>query len=222
MLSLKLLTTPKMSPVLKTLTALNLREGMPMLTALILAKGMPILTAPDPTAVDRLSALGSTVTTPSRSWETSENRIPTSRTMMPKEVVSRPSDDKVPLNLSRNLSRVSILGSDEELHSNQCPMASYCLLAAAGPSPKGESLPHLSAPGSAEEGHLNLYPMVNYHMLAVATALGKDESCPGRCRSSSGSSEERHLNLLATLGHVASAPVPTDSLSLTSPSSEAY
>jgi hypothetical protein len=119
-------------------------------------------------------------------------------------------------NRSRNLRRLSALGSAEERHLNLCSMASYYGLAAAGPLAKDESCPL----GPAEERHLYLCPMASYPVLAAASPLAKDDSCPSL--STSGSNEERYLNLLATLGHAASAPAPTDSQSLTTPGSVAY
>src|SRR6266566_8785403 len=109
-------------------------------------------------------------------------------------------------------------GSAEERHLNLCPMASYYVLAAASPLAKDESCPT----GSAEGRHFDLRPMASYYVLAAASPLAMDERCPSPSLSTPGSNEERHLNLLATLGHAASAPAPPDSQSLTTPGSAAY
>ena len=119
-----------------------------------------------------------------------------------------------PLALDESCPSLSTPGSSEEEHLN---LAGYYVLAAAGPLAMGEGCPSLSTPGSPLEKHLNL---AGYYVLAAAGPLAMGESCPSL--STPGSPEERHLNRgLATLGHAASAPVPTDSQSLTTADSAA-
>src|SRR6266576_459017 len=64
--------------------------------------------------------------------------------------------------------------------------------------------------------------MASYYVLAAASPLAKDESCPSLSTPGSAEAEERDLNPLATLGHAASAPAPTNWQSLTTPGSAAY
>jgi len=110
-------------------------------------------------------------------------------------------------------------GLAEERHLNLCPLARNHVLA-AGPMATDEGWTSLSAPGRAEEKHLNRSPMAGSYVLAAAGPLAMDESCPST--AAPGSSEESYLNRgLATLGHAASAPVPTDGQSLTTAGSAA-
>jgi hypothetical protein len=59
-------------------------------------------------------------------------------------------------------------------------------------------------------------------VLAAASLLARDEGCSGLSTPGLAEAEERGLNPLATLSHAASAPVPTNNQSLTTPASPAY
>jgi hypothetical protein len=230
-------------------------EGMALLKALD-----PMLTAVDPTAgpveVGLLSMqddlnpcanyhIGAADRSRVTATSSETSKLPTSRTT-PKETSPRPTATRSPSdNYGRWAStgsrmstsslkhgRLPALGLAEERHLNLCPMASYYVLAVAGPLAREESCPtgsneergcpSLSTQGSAEERHLSLCPMASYCVQAAASSLAKDESCPSLSTPGSAGAEERHLNPLATLGHAASAPAPTDSQSLTTPASAAY
>ena len=125
-----------------------------------------------------------------------------------------------PLVKDESCPSLSGLGSAQDWHLNLCPMAPYYVLALAGPLVKDESCPSLSALGSAEAYHLNLCPLASYYVPGSSDPLAKNESCPSLLTPRS--AEEDRLNPLATLGNATTAPAPTDSVSLTTPSSAAY
>jgi hypothetical protein len=224
------------------LTALDPTGGMALLKALD-----PMLTALDPTAgpveVGLLSMqdanyqIGAADRSRVTATSSETSKLPTSRTT-PKETSPRPAATRSPSDNygcwastgsrmstgSLKHGRLPALDLAEERHLNLCPMASYYVLAVAGPLAREESCPtgsneergcpSLSNQGSAEERHLSLCPMASYCVQAAASPLGKDESCPSLSTPGSAEAEERDLNPLATLGRAASAPAPTDDPSL--------
>jgi hypothetical protein len=129
---------------------LNPTESLAFLTAPDLTEGVPMLTALDPT--DGMASL--MAPDPSH----------------PKSMAFLTPD---PAAGSVEVGRLLVPGSTED-DLDLCPMASYCVLAAAGPPAKDESCPT----GLAEGRHLNLCPMASYYVLAAAGPLAKDENCP--------------------------------------------
>ena len=205
-------------------TALYLADGMVFLTAPDLRHPTPtecmaFLTTPDPTAgpvqAGRLPVPGSeddlnlcpNYLLGAANWgrvtatssETSDTRIPTSRTT-PKGISLRPT--------ASGRASYKGLGSARDWHLSLCLMASYRVLVPASPLTHDESCPSLwalgSALGSAQEWHLNLCPMALYYVLALAGPLVKDESCPSL--SALGSAEARHLNLCSMARYYVLAP----------------
>ena len=141
--------------------------------------------------------------------------MPTSRTPT-KEMSPQSYDKSCQSCASASQGRLLALGLAQEGYLNRCPMASYYVLAVAGPLVKDESCPNLSSPGQ-----------MAYHVLASASPLAWDEGCPTRTTRSlstpgAGRRSVQFLDPLATLGHATSAPAPTSSprQTLTTPGSE--
>ena len=214
-----MLTSPDPTDDMPMLTALDPTDGMAFLTTPGPTK-VPrtvFLTTPDskagPVEGCRPSVPGSTgdglnlcpigaadsVLVTATGSETSETRIPTSRTTQ-KDLSSRLKTSQnpphegcrcsttsptnrscIPTSLSSlNHSCLSALGSAEEWHLNLCPMASYDVPAAA------------ASPGSAE-GHINLCPMASYDIVVVGVVVVVAVAVAA---ASSGSAGEDHdLNL---------------------------
>ena len=214
-------------------TALYLADGMVFLTAPDLRHPTPtecmaFLTTPDPTAgpvqAGRLPVPGSeddlnqcpNYLLGAANWgqvtatssETSDTRIPTSRTT-PKGRSLRPTASGM-----ASYKGLPALGSAQDWHLSLCSMASYRVLAPASPLTHDESCPSLSALGSAlgsvQEWHLNLCPMALYYVLALAGPLVKDESCPSL--SALGSAEACYLNLCPMARYYVLAPGSSDPL----------
>jgi hypothetical protein len=195
---------PTGSMAFLTATALDPAEGMSMLKILDPTDPMPMLMALDPmpmlTTLDPMSTL------------TALDPIPMLMALDPTDcmaflTVPDPAERMAFLTAPDptaglvEVGRRSVPGQERDL--NLCPMGCH-VLAPASPLAKGESCPSLSTPGSAEEWHLNLRPSLLTPCSAEAD------------------SEQRDLDPLATLGHAASAPAPTDSQSRTTPGSAAY
>lgn len=211
---LKLLTTLEMLLALKMLTALNPTKGVPiltvprptavgrLLTSLNPTKGMPILTAPHPTAVGRLL----TALNPTKGMPILTALHPTAVGRL--SVLRSTEDD---LNLHSNHHVGATIGRSPSNEKSLCASTSSLNHGHlfAGPSNGSWDQCRVSAVGPAQEWHLNLRPMASHYVLVVARPLEKE----GSSLSTPGSAEERDLNSLATFGHAAPAPAPTDSQS---------
>jgi hypothetical protein len=183
---------PTGSMAFLTATALDPAEGMSMLKILDPTDPIPMLMALDP--MPMLTTLDPMSTL------TALDPIPMLMALDPTDCMAFLTAPDPTAGLVE-VGRRSVPGQERDL--NLCPMGCH-VLAPASPLAKGESCPSLSTPGSAEEWHLNLRPSLLTPCSAEAD------------------SEQRDLDPLATLGHAASAPAPTDSQSRTTPGSAAY
>jgi len=181
------------------LTAPDLTEGMPTLTALVPTERMAFSTAPVPTRTDRMAFLMAADPT-AGTMEVGRLSVPGSTEddlkMYPNYHVGAADWSRVTATNSETSKLPNSRTTPKETSSRPTTTRS--------PSNGSRNQSRLSTLGSPEEslGRLLYHSLASYYVLA---ALGPED-----------------LNLLATSGHVASAPAPTDSQSLTTPGSKAY